>query len=60
MSPQLIPTRANFQSGFSKLKNPILLEWLLKILTGASDFQAEYEGSIPFTRSNSRQGMPLA
>jgi hypothetical protein len=25
-------------------------EWVLKILPKSGDFQAEYEGSIPFTR----------
>jgi hypothetical protein len=27
-------------------------EWVLKTLQKFGDFQAEYEGSIPFTRSN--------
>jgi hypothetical protein len=27
-------------------------EWVLKTLRKFEDFQAEYEGSIPFTRSN--------
>jgi hypothetical protein len=28
-----------------------MLEWVLKTLPKFEDFQAEYEGSIPFTRS---------
>jgi hypothetical protein len=28
-------------------------EWAIKTLRKLADFQAEYEGSIPFTRSNS-------
>ena len=34
-----------------------LSEEPLKNLAKASDFQAEYEGSIPFTRSNSFQAL---
>jgi hypothetical protein len=29
-------------------------EWVLKTLRKSGDFQAEYEGSIPFTRSSIR------
>jgi len=33
-------------------------EWLLKTLRKSGDFQAEYEGSVPFTHSKGFRRLP--
>jgi hypothetical protein len=43
--------KEKFCSDLNCPKNCKMSEWVLKTLRKFEDFQAEYEGSIPFTRS---------
>jgi hypothetical protein len=45
--------KEKFRSDLNRPEGCKMSERLLKILRKFADFQAEYEGSIPFTRSNS-------
>jgi len=44
--------KEKFCSDLNRSKSCKISEWVLKTLQKFEDFQAEYEGSIPFTRSN--------
>jgi hypothetical protein len=43
--------KEKFCSDLNRPKSCKISEWVLKTLQKFEDFQAEYEGSIPFTRS---------
>jgi hypothetical protein len=43
--------KEKFCSDLNRPKSCKISEWVLKTLQKFKDFQAEYEGSIPFTRS---------
>jgi len=43
--------KEKFCSDLNRSKSCKISEWVLKTLQKFEDFQAEYEGSIPFTRS---------
>jgi hypothetical protein len=51
--------KEKFRSDLNRSKNGEMSERLLKTLQKSWDFQAEYEGSIPFTRFNVRCGFQL-
>ena len=44
--------KEKFCSDLNRPKSCKISEWVLKTLQKFEDFQAEYEGSIPFTRSS--------
>jgi hypothetical protein len=44
--------KEKFRSDLNHAESSEMSEWLLKTLQQFGDFQAEYEGSIPFTRSS--------
>jgi hypothetical protein len=44
--------KEKFCSDLNRSKSCKISEWVLKTLQKFEDFQAEYEGSIPFTRSS--------
>jgi hypothetical protein len=46
-----------FRSDLNRSESCEMSEWFLKIMRKIEDFQAEYEGSIPFTRSNDFNGL---
>jgi hypothetical protein len=56
-SPKNVPTAQNCLLKSMGVFGCDLSEKPLKNLAKASDFQAEYEGSIPFTRSNFFNGL---
>jgi hypothetical protein len=48
--------KEKFRSDLNRPKSCEMSERLLKTLRNSGDFQAEYEGSIPFTRSSAFNG----
>jgi hypothetical protein len=50
--------KEKFRSDLNRPESYEMSERLLKTLRKSRDFQAEYEGSIPFTRSNDFKHLP--
>ncbi len=54
-----IPTKEKFRSDLDRPESCEMSERLLKTLRKSGDFQADHEGSIPFTRSNPFRKIPI-